>query len=168
MPKPVCRNCAGRIQTNRPSSAGPGNGFLAAEGLNLPSISRKTLVRSGLILGNVLLAALSIFFHARYGIWYFYIPLGATLLAHLPINYLFRTPAAKGGAKATAITQAQLDTLFRLADGKVTAKRLASATGTDLKKAEEFLNMQVLENKLSISTNDTEMVYTKADPTLLK
>ena len=165
MPKPICKNCAGQ---NRLGTSPDGTKPFAIEELNLPALSTKTLVRSGLAVSNILLGALSIFLHVRYGVWFFYIPFGATLLAHLPLNYLFRKPAKKGGAKSSAISQAQLDTLFRLADGKVSARRLASATGTDLKTAEGFLNKLVLENKLSVSTNDTEMIYTKADPLLLK
>jgi len=160
VPRPVCKNCA--------AGSTAVSGFLGTEELNLPSFPAKTLARSGLVVANILLAALSVFLHIKYGVWYFYIPLCASLLAHLPLSYIFKKPAGRKAAKTSAISQAQLETLFRIADGKVTAKRLAGATGTDLKTAEGFLNLQVLENKLSVSTNETELVYTKSDPMLLK
>ncbi len=159
MPMPLCRSCA---------DPAVGKIVLADKKPDMPEFSAMKSVRSALVIANLLLGALSLFLNLKYGIWFLYIPLGLSLLAHIPLLYLFAKPAKKGASKMPGISAAQLETLFRIADGRVTAKRLASATGTDLKVAEQYLNSLVLENKLSIGTNDTELVYTKADSLLLK
>jgi hypothetical protein len=60
---------------------------------------------------------------------------------------------------AGEITDAQVATLLRITDNRLTVQRLAAATGATEKQAKAFLDKQVLSSKLSVEAGDTELVY---------
>jgi hypothetical protein len=72
--------------------------------------------------------------------------------------------APKGGPKKVfapqkEITQEQLAALLRIGNGRVTAERLARATGVNLKTAKKFLDKQVVEGAISVEAGASELVY---------
>ena len=65
--------------------------------------------------------------------------------------------------KDKGITEEQLATLLRIGKGRVTAEKLAHAADVGVKTAKEFLNKQVVENKLGVEAGETELIYLKKD-----
>jgi hypothetical protein len=70
-----------------------------------------------------------------------------------------RRDAPPSKKPAGEITDAQVATLLRITDNRLTARRLASATGVTDKQAKTFLDNQVLSDKLTVEAGDTELIY---------
>jgi uncharacterized membrane protein len=62
-------------------------------------------------------------------------------------------------ASQEEITQEQISALLRIGNGRLTAEKLARATGAHIKTAKKFLDKQVVEGTLSVEAGDSELVY---------
>ena len=172
MPKPLCRACQAR-QGNivhieyASTNARVGNSLYTtdqlATRLNMPVGGLKSWFRIGLVVSNVILTALGLSALLQTGSSLLLIPLGVSLLGHIPLNMLFKASAKThtGRSQSGTITMAQFETLMRISDDRISAKRLASTTGTDLKAAENFLNQLVLESKLHVDNDAEGLIYTR-------
>ncbi|MBU0936869.1 MAG: hypothetical protein KKI09_16275 [Spirochaetes bacterium] len=183
-PQPLCRTCLAarsgvQIQYNSNSSQnipqsgatarGDGRGYGSAVHLSSGS---KSLMRAGLVVLNLALGVIALGFWAGADSPVMLLPFAVSIFAHFPLSrwlYGRREPERTGKAAGRArkkqndkkITAAQVESLLRISGGRITAARLASATGTDSKKAEQFLNMMVLDSKLQIENDADGLVYSR-------
>jgi hypothetical protein len=56
-------------------------------------------------------------------------------------------------------TEKQLETLLRITDNRLTAKKFSEATGFTEKKSKRYLDKLVVDSKLSVEAGDEELVY---------
>jgi response regulator of citrate/malate metabolism len=61
--------------------------------------------------------------------------------------------------RRTELTNAQVDTLLRVTDNRLTAAKLAAAAGVSEEKAKKFLDKMVLDSKLDVEAGDGVLVY---------
>lgn len=102
---------------------------------------------------------LQVFFQSPLG----YLPFFLAITAEIPFFFwFFRKPAKK---RALGVTWAQVETLLRVHNGKVTPLQLANATGASFQQAKAFLNDAVVDGRLSISSSATELVYSRNEIT---
>lgn len=173
-PQPVCIGCQARQAAGQPllqvyqfSSAGQHAGVGPAVQQPIRLERWKPMLRLSLIVSNLVLAALAVYALTRLGSWLLFLPFGLSLLSHLALNRLAGA-STKGGGRSQrpargGITQAQVDALLRISGGKITARRLAAATGHSREAAERHLNQLVLDSKLQIGHEAEELVYTRLD-----
>ena len=81
------------------------------------------------------------------------------------LTFLRGSQARTGRTTRRAISDAQVQTLLKVTDNKLSAKRLAESTGTSVRIAETKLRELVSNNKLESMVEGYEVVY-GAPPTL--
>jgi hypothetical protein len=74
---------------------------------------------------------------------------------HLPVLKIF--PAKKN----ENVTKEQLDALFRIGNGRITAEKLAQATDVNIKTAQKLLDRQVVNGTLDVEAGVAELIYIK-------
>jgi len=114
----------------------------------------KRSLQIGLACSSVVLLLLALFVRSNFSNWIFFIPFALSVLVQVPLAIFVRS----NGKLNQTITRAQIDSLLRV-DNQLTAKRLASATGTSEKTAAEYLGNLFKQNELSVTSSETELVY---------
>jgi len=77
--------------------------------------------------------------------------------------YIFLVIQSRRPPKAVAITWPQFETCLRLNKGRITALELSMKTGTSERQATDYLNKLVIESVLSVSTDATQLVYSRPE-----
>lgn len=122
----------------------------------------KGAIKLGLSIVSLVLLGGALFFRHPF----LYIPAICALVITGAVFRAFRSPSVKekpsvSKAASKHITMEQVNTLLRISDNRITAKRLSSATNTSLEVAEKYLHDLVVEGKLEVQAGEQELIYTK-------
>jgi hypothetical protein len=122
----------------------------------------KGALKLGLAMVFLLFLGTAIFLHIYKGFSFLSIPLAcALLITAIFFRALRKKPADRKASVSKYITMEQVNTLLRISDNRITAKRLASATNTSLEVAEKYLHDLVIEGKLEVQAGEQELIYKK-------
>ena len=116
----------------------------------------RPLIHTALSLSALSFGLLTFFIHPV-----FWIPLGVSLVAHIPIFFLGNSVApAKTiiNTKAKNITEAQITTLLKTSN-RLTVQRLAATTGSSEEAAAERLRQLAIDGVLESGTDDTDLIF---------
>jgi hypothetical protein len=72
-----------------------------------------------------------------------------------------RAKKFKQKVKGELLTEEQVNTLLRLSAGRVSASKLAKATGTTREAAKKFLDKMTVNGKLNVEAGTDELIYVK-------
>jgi predicted transcriptional regulator len=122
----------------------------------------KGLIKLGLSMVSLLFLGTAIFLHIYKGFPFLYVPAAcALLITAISFRALRNKPAQVKASASKYITMEQVNTLLRISDNRITAKRLSSATNTPLEIAEKYLHDLVIEGKLEVEAGEQELIYIK-------
>jgi hypothetical protein len=161
--RPVCLRCKNK-KANDMMSMIPSGVLVTVTDL---SNTFKRIIKAGICVSAAVLVSLSVFLHLNFGFALLYIPAAAALAgAILSLKYLHsgasKQPASKR-LQSKGITLAQLDTMLKINNNKISARQLASAADTTEEAAKAFLNKLAVEGMLSpvVDPDAMELSYRK-------
>lgn len=143
---PICNSC---YRSGAPFNSAPLLGHITR--------IMKGALKIGLALFSLLLLGSALFSHPM-----FFIPAVCALMITGAVFILLGSKPAKVKPEISrSITMEQVNTLLRISNNHITAKRLASTTNTPLETAEKYLHALVVEGKLEVYAGELELIYTK-------
>jgi hypothetical protein len=156
-PQPVCLRC-------KNGKTKPDNTPIALLDIikSLPQ-KMKTFMKIGICSASFILLAASTYLYINYKFAFLYFPSALAIIGGIILFRLLHSTNTKINKKMSSekFTLAQVDTVLRINDGRITPRQLASATNASEDMAKDFLKKLAIEGKLApvINSDGIELTY---------